>query len=506
MGFVQGVNRGQISLLSLEDMVGEKAMVRVIDRFIEVTDLDKLGFQKVIPAQTGRPPYNPKDLSKLYVYGYEDKLRSSRKLENETHRNVEVMWLLKGVTPDHKTISEFRRNNVRPLQKLFREFVKLCKSWDLIGGELIAQDGTKIKASNNKKNNFSRKKLDARLARLDEQIAQYFSDIEQNDNTEADDETLAGLTRLLERKELYEDYKKQLEESGENEMSVVDPDARLMGNNRGGVEMAYNVQSAVDGKHDIVVAFDVSMNPSDQHQLGPMVKRIKRILKLRRFTILADKGYYNGQDLRQVRKYKVTAIVARQKPSDSKELSEEFRSEKFTYHAESDSYTCPAGHSLSSRNTKKAKRRKYNNKAACANCPNKSKCIGGNAEHRTVTRNQYATEFEAADRRLAENQALYKRRQQMVEHPFGTIKRTMNGGYFLLRTRRKVRAEVALLFLGYNLKRAVKVLGFEGIMARLAAISPVIFCSRCLIMLFRHIFSQEQSKSPGYWGFCSTSC
>jgi len=471
MGFVQGVNRGQISLLSLEDMVDEKSMVRVIDRFVEVQDLAALGFEKTEPAWTGRPAYAPKALTKLYVYGYENGIRSSRKLERESRRNVEAMWLVEGVTPDYKTIAEFRKNNLRPLQKLFREFVKLCKAWDLIGGELLAQDGTKMKASNNKKMNFSRKKLDARLARLDEQIAQYFSDIEQNDNAETEAEVPAELTQLLERKELYEAYQKQLEESGENELSVVDPDARLMGNNRGGVEMAYNVQSAVDGKHDIVVAYDVSMNPSDQHQLGPMVKRVQRALKIKRFTVLADKGYYNGKDLRQVKRYKVTAIVARQKPSDSKELAEEFRSEKFIYHAESDTYTCPAGQSLSSRNKKTSKRRNFTNKAACASCPNKSKCIGGNAEHRTVTRNQYGAYFDEVDRRLAENQALYKRRQQMVEHPFGTIKRTMNGGYFLLRTRRKVRVEVALLFLGYNLKRAVKVLGFEGIMARLDAIS-----------------------------------
>jgi len=479
MGFVQGVNRGQIRMLALEDMVDEKAMVRVIDRFVEVADLAKLGFEKKEPAWTGRPAYAPKALTKLYVYGYENGVRSSRKLERETKRNVEAMWLVEGVTPDHKTIAEFRKNNLRPLQKLFREFVKLCKSWELIGGELEAVDGSKMKADNNKKMNFSRKKLDARLARLDEHINQYLADIEKNDAADAKPEMheakVSELKDLLERKDLYEAYKKQLEKSGENELSVVDPDARLMGNNRGGVEMAYNVQSAVDGKHDIIVAFDVSMNPSDQHQLGPMVKRVQRTLKIKRFTVLADKGYYNGQDLRQVKRYKVTAIVARQKPSDSKELAEEFRSEKFTYHAETDTYTCPAGQNLSSRNKKTSKRRNFTNKAACASCPNKSKCIGGNAEHRTVTRSQYAATHEETDKRFAENQALYKRRQQMVEHPFGTIKRTMNGGYFLLRTRRKVRAEVALLFLGYNLKRAVKVLGFEGIMVRLDAISRTFY-------------------------------
>ena len=503
MGYVQGVERGQISLLSLEDMVDEKAMVRVIDRFIEVTDLEKLGFQMTTPAWTGRPGYAPKAHAKLQVYGYENGIRSSRKLERETKRNVEVMWLVEGVTPDHKTIAEFRKNNLRPLQKLFREFVKLCKAWDLIGGELEAFDGSKFKASNNKKMNFSRKKLDARLARLDEQIGQYLSDVEENDKAEADlegsVEKIPELQQLLARKELYEAYKKQLDESGENELSVVDPDARLMGNNRGGVEMAYNVQTAVDGKHDIVVAWNVSMNPSDHHQLGPMVKKVKRTLKVRRFTALADKGYYSGKDLRQVKRYKVTAIVAKQKPSDSKELSEEFRSEKFTYDAESDTYICPMGQSLSTRNTKKAERRKYCNPTACASCPNKSKCISGKSEFRTITRGQFANIYEEVDKRLAENQSLYKRRQQIVEHPFGTVKRAMNGGYFLLRTRRKVRTEVALLFLGYNLKRAVKVLGFDGIMARLEEYGR---SSRHAFIGFCHDFVLLHSKRPLFRDAC----
>ena len=497
MGFVQGVNRGQIRMLALDDMVAEKAMVRVIDRFIEVTDLEALGFERTTPAWTGRPAYAPKALAKLYVYGYENGIRSSRKLERETRRNVEAMWLVEGVMPDYKTIAEFRKNNLRPLQKLLREFVKLCKSWDLIGGELVAVDGSKVKASNSKKNNFSRKKLDTRLAKLDEQIAQHLSDMEQNDSTETDTEVPSELKKLLERKELYEAYKKQLDESGENEQSVVDPDARLMSSSQGSVDVAYNVQSAVDGKHDIVVAFDVSMNPSDHHQLGPMVKKVKRILKARRFTVLADKGYYNGKDLRQVKRYKVTAIVARQRPNDSKKFPAEYRSEKFTYQAESDTYTCPMGHSLSCK-SKKTDRKRYRNIAACASCPNNSECITGQAKYRTITHNQYAVEFEEADRRLAQNQALYRRRQQIVEHPFGTIKRTMDGGYFLLRTRRKVRTEVALLFLGYNLKRAVKVLGFEGIMARLDAISRTIIC-------FCHEIVGRQDKNPAKRGLCLTN-
>lgn len=467
MGYAEGTDRNQTMILSLEDMVDERAMVRVIDRFIEVTDFVKLGFDKTVPAATGRPPYSPKAMAKLYLYGYENGVRSSRRLEKEAARNVEVMWLMNCLRPDHKTIAEFRRSNIRPLQKLFREFVRLCKSWDLIEGSLIAVDGTKIKASNNKKMNYSRKKLDARLAHIDEQIKSYLADIEASDLKAGEPQATETLNKLLERKELYEAYKEQLVQNGENELSVVDPDARLMGNNRGGVDMAYNVQSAVDGKNDIIIEYDVSMNPSDQHQLSSMVKKVTRKLRLKKFTVLADKGYYNGTDLLKLKRLKVKAVVSKQKPSDSKELPAEFRSEKFMYNEKTDTYICPKAQELRPHNKKDAKRRNYFNKSACGSCAHAEECVTGNRRYRTVTRSQYSKIYEETDRLFAENLELYKRRQQIVEHPFGTVKHTMHGGQFLLRTRRKVCGEVALLFLGYNLKRALNVLGFEGLMTRL---------------------------------------
>jgi len=477
MGFKEGKDRTQVVMYSLDEIVDPESMARVIDRFVEVVDLEKLGFTNCEFAATGRPPYSSKALCKLHIYGYENWTRSSRRLEKETHRNVEVMWMMESLTPDHKTIAEFRRKNIRPLQKLFREFVKLCKSWNLIGGELIVVDGSKFKASNNKKNNFSMKKIDDRLARLEAQIQKYLDEAEAADSTDDAEEVKnpAGLQALLDRKELYEEYKSQLERSGENELSTVDPDARLMGNNRGGVDVAYNVQSAVDGKHDIIVNFDVSMNPSDQDQLSNMVKKVKKTLRFRRFTALADKGYYNGADLLRVKKLKVTAIVAKQRPANPKDQPEEFWSDKFIYNQKTDTYTCPEGHTFISGNDKKAKRRNYRNKSACASCPHNADCVRGEVDYRTVTRSQYGKIYDETDKRFAENKELYKRRQQIIEHPFGTVKQTQNGGYFLLRTRRKVRAEVALLFLGYNLKRAVKVLGFEGIMARLAILNSPIF-------------------------------
>lgn len=487
MGYVEGTNREQAMMIAFDDLVEAESMVRLIDRFVEVCNLEKMGFCRTVPAQTGRPSYDPVAMTKLYLYGYENGIRSSRKLECETHRNIEAMWLMNGLKPDHKTIAEFRRQNTRPIQKLFHEFLRLCKSWDLIGGELIAVDGTKIKASNNKKMNFSRKKLDARLAHIDEKIQKYLTGMEECDRQEDQNTSNAPekLQKLLERKELYESYKARLDATGENEISVVDPDARLMGNNRGGVDMAYNVQSAVDARNDLILEYDVSLNPSDQNQLGKMVKKVKRRFRLKRFTVLADKGYYNGTDLIRVKRYKVKAIVSKQKPSDPKDQPARFHTDKFTYSPATDTYTCPMGIIMHSRNKKTAPRRNFLNKEACAKCQYRKECTSGKRPYRSVTRSQYNKIYEETDKRTQENMALYKRRQQIVEHPFGTIKFTMHGYHFLLRTRRKVCSEVALLFFGYNLKRVSKVLGFKEFMTRLNSLATQI---SLFFKIMHHVF------------------
>ncbi len=476
MGVLEGADREQAAFWSLDELVGEESMVRVIDRFIDVIDMSKLGFLHMEPAATGRPRYATPALAKLYVYGYENGIRSSRKLERETRRNIEVMWLLGSLTPDYKTISEFRRENIRPLQKLFREFVKLCRSWDLIGGTLEAVDGTKTKASNNKKNNFNSKKLKKRLARLDEKIEQYMAEVEKADRQDdGPAEAPKGLREVLERKALYESYLAQIETGITNEVSTVDPDARLMGNNRGGVDMAYNVQSVVDEKEHIILDYDVSMNPSDQGKLRYMAKRLIR-LGYKRFILLADKGYYNGRDLHRVKRYKIKAIVPRQEKSDPKNQPEQFHTDQFVYDAKADTYQCPMGQTLHPHNSQTAERRNFYNKTACADCSHREQCSRKKNEFRTITRSQYSDTYEEAERIYNENVGLYKLRQQIVEHPFGTIKHTMNGGYFLLRTRRKVRCEVALLFLGYNLKRVYNTLGFRELMTRLSAVSFRLFC------------------------------
>lgn len=470
----ENINRQQPLFLSFDDLLPQDSMARVIDRFISVCDLQQMGFITIGSKATGRPAYSADGLSRLYVYGYYNGIRSSRKLQNECIRNIEVIWLTGGQMPSYKTIAEFRKNNVRPLQKLFHRFTALCRDWELIGGELVAVDGTKIQASNNKKNNYSRKKLEDRLVRIDEKIKEYLSDMDKNDQSEdkaPEMERIANRLQDLEaRRDKYEQYLQRMNESGENELSEVDPDARLMGNNRGGVIMAYNVQSAVDSKAHIVLDYDVSLNPSDQSQLGNMVRKIRKRFRLKGFTVLADKGYYNGEDLARVKRYKVKAIVSKQRGSDPKDQPEAYHTDKFQYDRTADCYTCPAGKQLTSHSKKDTPRRHFFDKSACQSCPHRGDCIRGSTPYRTVTRNRYADIYEEVDKRTRENMHLYKLRQQIVEHPFGTIKFGLQGYYFLLRTRRKVRAEAALLFLSYNLKRAAKALGFDGLMRRLGEV------------------------------------
>lgn len=471
MGNVKGTDRNQLFLApSLEEYISADNPVRIIDAFVEAIDLEKLGFTNAKPAAMGRPSYAAQDMLKLYLYGYQHGIRSSRKLEGELGRNNELIWLLKALRPDHKTIAEFRRKNPKPLQKVFREFVAMLDGWDLLGKEVFAVDGSKIKASNNKKQNFSKKKLVDRIKRVDEKISSYLAELEENDTAEEHtppvnvQQTIEGLQK---RKQQYEEYLKMLEATGENEISLNDPDARLMGNNRGGVDVSYNVQSAVDEKHHLVVEVNVTNNPSDHGQLSIMGKRLKKRLKIKKaITVLADKGYYNGEDLRRCKKNKLIAIVARQKTGKNAP-DPDYNNDKFTYDEKNDSYTCPAGQVLLRTGLKE--RKAYENKKACSECPHKTKCTFGVYKRYTVSHDQAL--FDDTDKRMAANKDLYKKRQMMVEHPLGTIKYTRHSGYFLLRTLKKVRGEVAMLFLGYNLTRALNILGFQGLMERLLAFS-----------------------------------
>jgi transposase len=486
MGYIEGRDRKQATFWTLEDMLAEESLVRVIDRFVEVIDPSELGFTRSEPASTGRPGYSPRALMKLYVYSYENGVRSSRKLEKEAQRNIEVIWLLEGLTPDHNTIAEFRRVNAASLKRLFREFVLLCKSWGLTDGAVVAQDGSKIRASNSHKNNIKKRTIDQRLAKLDEKIAVHLSKMDEADKDEAEQAApldAKALLKLLKRKEKLIECKTQMEETGKEEISLTDPDARMMGSPGKGFGIAHNLQMAVDGKHHIVVDCDVTNNPTDRGELTPMAESLMADGHLsEKSAFLGDKGYYSGEDFMKLAKMGITPIVPKQNPSHIKGQPEMFWFDKFNYDKTTNTYTCPAGHTLypATPRSDETKRISYYNKSACENCPHNPLCTTGKTKHRVIRRGEYADLCDTIDTAYEQNKTRYALRRELAEHPFGTIKRFMNGSYFLLRTLPKVRGEAALFYLAYNLKRAVNILGFKDIMAKLDAIHPLSASSNSL--------------------------
>ena len=467
MSHLTGESRYQTTLFNLDERVETDHIVRVIDKFVSIIDLEERGFARAIPPLLGRPSYDPSHLLKLFIYGYESGVRSSRKLERLTKESLPAMWLMDNLTPDFKTIADFRKDNIRALTEVFYEYGSFLDSAGMFGKKTIAIDGTKIKAANNKKTNFSKKKIESRIVYGKERIAEYMEALDKADSMEEYDAAKDKIARTEKQIAKYENYKGQLSETGEGEISEVDPDARLMGNNKNGVDVAYNVQAATDAKNHLVAEFDVSMNPADHDQLANMMIKTQETLRKKDITGIVDKGYYNVKQLEECEKAEATVIASRQLAPGEKNIEKAFRLDKFVYDPKLDVYTCPLGQTLPTRNSKKAKQRKFFNKAACQNCDHRGQCLKGKMKFRVISRGPNSDLLDRADKIYQDNQELYKLRQQTVEHVFGTLKRTMNGGYFLLRKKEKVKCEVSLMFLGYNLKRSRNALGFDEIMKKL---------------------------------------
>lgn len=464
MPILSGTSRYQGQIISYDEMVDDTSIARVIDKFVTVTEPEKSGFVWAGNKETGRPAYPLEALAKLYVYGYTNGIRSSRKLEQETHRNIEVMWLMDGLTPDHKCISEFRRINLEPLKDLFKKFVQLCRNWELVGDEMLAFDGTTIKADNNRYKNFNLKKVSKKLKELDEKIQKYLNDMEASDREE-------HLEKLEKSREKYEQVMQRLEEEGNRCLSLTDEDAPLVSDKRGGLMPGYNVQSVVDSKHDIVVEVDTNQNTADNGLLSIMVEKTQKNSENQDFIALADKGYWQGEDLAKVEALGVTPLVAVQKNAPRGDQPSDYTTDKFQYDRGNDEYICPHGARLASHHVRGKQTRRYFNKEACVACPYQPQCCKlAKLGFKTINRSPYADAMERNGERMKNNKSIYQRRQELVEHPFGTVKRAMNGGYYLLRSLPKVSAETALMFLGYNIKRVFNILGFTEMMRKLAAV------------------------------------
>jgi transposase len=472
MDFIRGATRNQVILFpeSVEDYITEDNPVRFVDAFAASLDLAELGFARVNPADTGRPAYDPADLLRLYIYGYLNRVRSSRMLEREAKVNVEVMWLLGKLTPDFKTIADFRKDNLKAIKGVCREFTLVCRKLELFGGELVAIDGSKFKAVNNRKRNFSEKRLTKAIAAIDEKIGGYLAGLDAQDREEAPDVEVSKpsakdlrdkIERLRERKEKYQKLKVDLAESGEKQVSLTDSDARSMINHHNATDVCYNVQTAVDAKHNLIVEHETTNNPTDHAQLAEMALRAKETLGVEQLEVVADMGYYDGAEVKQCADAGITAYVAKPLTSVNKKRGL-FTKEDFRYDQEKDCYHCPQGEALNFRfDAIEANRQiRYYATPRCRGCPIKEKCTTNKAGRR-ITRWVDEQLLEEMARKVRARPELMKQRQRIVEHPFGTIKRAMNQGYFLMRGLKKVGAEMSLTVLSYNIKRTINIVGVK---------------------------------------------
>jgi transposase len=490
MSFIIGEDREQTVLFpeSIEDYVDDDNTVRVIEAFVDSLDLESLGFSRFQPKDTGRPAYNPKVLLMLYLYGYINRIRSSRRLETESKRNLELIWLMRRLSPDHKTIANFRRDNPKALKNVFRTFVKLCANLGLFGKELAAIDGSKFKAVNSKDNNFTRDKLKDRLKRIDEKIDEYLKELEKTDMEENAVEKEKSATEikqiindLNERKIRYEEYSQELENSGETQVSLTDSDSRLMLAN-GKMDVCYNVQAAVDSKHKLIAEFEVTNNANDMNQLTPMMEKVKDILEVETIAVAADAGYASASDIAAAVQLGIEPHVAGTDYQICIPSTEETETEitshtngRCVYVKERNIAVCPMGKVLYPKHYKKSKGEAvFFNNEACETCP--CRCTKEKRAFRyqfVMAESDFTQDCNDEGLRVKQihikpDKEIYAQRKSLSEHPFGTIKRNMDAGYCLMKGKPKVTGEFSLVFLAYNLKRAVNILGGKKLIERMA--------------------------------------
>ena len=475
MSHIIGSERSQLLLLpeAIDDYVAADNPVRIIDAFVDGLDLKAAGFGRVDPKATGRPGYAPGDLLKLYIYGYLNRVRSSRRLEAECHRNIEVIWLLRTLKPDFKTIADFRADNRKAFRTVFRAFVVLCRNLDLFGRELLAVDGTRIKAVNNKDRNFTRNSLAKFIKHVDERLDEYLKRLDEDDAAEAG--TGGSRTKnlsekieaLRQKRGQYGALLADLERSGEEQISLTDPDSRAMAAYTK-VGVGYNIQVAVDAKHKMIAEQEVSNQVVDMGLLTQTAQAARDILEVEAIDVVADKGYFKIEDIEACEKAGMTPHVPR--PQRGPAVREGFfRKDEFRYDTERDAYICPAGQVLATRyesRLRDLRKFDYSNRAACLACGLKQRCT---KDYRKVSRLENEAVLDRMAARLKARPGILDARREIVEHPFGTIKQWMNQGAFLTQGLDKVRAEFSLTALVYNLRRALNIVGVEALMKAVRA-------------------------------------
>jgi len=474
--FIEGEARSQSLLFPerLDEWIEEENPVRVIDAFVDELDMKALGFEGAIPAETGRPAYHPATLLKIYIYGYLNRVQSSRRLEREAQRNVEVVWLTGRLMPDFKTIADFRKDNGQAIRKVCASFIELCREMKLFTETVVAIDGSKFKAVNNRDRNFTEQKIKSRLAHLDKSVQQYLKDLDRADREPA----TVPEARVENLKEKIAAIKSQMKKlarikeqlpAAEGQISLTDPDARSMNSaGKGTGTVGYNVQTAVDTKNHMIIAHEVTNVGHDRSHLSEMSRRAREALGTQSLTTLADRGYFSGEEIRKCQQAGMTPLVPKPLTSGSR-ADGRFDKRDFIYNAKRNEYRCPAGERAIWRFSTVEGGLKIHKywASGCPKCPLKGQCTP--ADYRRITRWEHEHVLESMQRRLDRTPEASRLRRQTVEHPFATLKAWMGATHFLTRTLPRVRTEMSLHVLAYNLKRAMNILGSRALLQAIAA-------------------------------------
>ncbi len=492
MQFIQGNKRNQTYFSTLDDQVSIDNPVRLIDAFVDKLELQRLGFTNTVHKSEGRPPYAPAMLLKLYLYGYLNKVRSSRKLEKECSRNIELVWLLQSLQPNYHTIADFRKVHAKPLQAMFKLYVQFLADGDLLGKTTIGIDGSKFKAVNSKKNNYNQKKIDKHRQFIEDKTQKYLAELDEIDKEEAashgsdhltikKEKIAEGLAKLKERSIKYDSLQQQLNNTDDKQISTTDADSRSIIIVKSIVEVAYNTQNAVDDKHNLIVHTEAT-NINDGKALHQAAIQAKNNLQLNNdetLIVLADKGYHTGAELKQFHDDNMITHVAYKEQPSVKHIANEYLAESFLYNKQTDTYTCPAGAVLTSLGTWHNKKGEANETSyrfkiyrthACKNCVLKQQCT--KLPKRIIQRSEYQDAVDTNDNNIKQNPQYYKRRQAICEHPFGSIKRHWGYTHTLLKGLQKVNGEMNLIMFCYNFMRTKNILGFDKMMQLIEKWAP----------------------------------
>lgn len=525
MDYIQPQNRQQIEMMSMDMFIGSDNEVRVIDGFVDALDTENLGIKKHILACEGRPPYHPKTMFKLYLYGYMNRVRSSRRLERECERNIEVKWLLGNLVPNYHSIADFRKDNGKSFKRVFKLFVLFLKDNDLLGRKTVGIDGSKFRAVNSKKNNYNEKKVERHMAYIENKAEEYLEELDRIDKEENQvkeklirkEDIQKKLQQLKERKINYESIQKEIEKSDDGQVSTSDPESRALIINKKNVEVSYNTQTVVDDKHNLIVHYETT-NKNDSKALVKAAVSAKEILDTEELTALADKGYHNGEQLTKCESENITTLVAYREQPSVKHLDEKYLVENFKYNEEDDTYICPQGHTMKTngnwytKNHRSKKRKsKGTNKVKhyktphCKECPVLNQCTKNTrGRGRVIERSEHQDVVDRNNHRIKTQRELYNKRQQICEHPFGTIKRAWGYTYTLLKGLEKVDGEFGIIYTCYNLRRTINILGVKMLLEKLKIWKPDVSadkagCKRALY--FSKTCSLNRFTSIFYYGF-----